>query len=716
MNISNPHMFYLILVVLLLMAVMIYGIRKRTRVLGKFIDPSLLSVMVPQYSLKRRWLKGMLLIGSLFFIVISLTGPEVGFRWEKVEQKGVDIMIALDCSKSMLATDIKPSRLEQAKREIIDLLKMMHSDRAGLVAFAGSAILQCPLTLDHSAFHIFLNALDPEYLPRGGTDIRGALQTALDSFETDVNSEKAIILITDGENTSGDPYGVVKEAAKKGVRIFCIGVGREEGAPVPDDSGGFKKDAQGRIIMSRVDDETLGKIAAMGMGVYVKSVAGDMDLDLIYTHEILKNMKKTTLQSGKKKVWENRFQWVLFPALLLLILELFISEQKKNKNGKASTQTGDNKAQTRTQNQTQTQSETKNQSQSNNQNQDSHQYARKNNKQTLHKNKKKFLFFLVLLSMTFVLCLDHPTIANAGTHSSVKKGIEAFNQGKYEDARKKFIDAQLQNPDMPELYYNIGSAAYKAEDYDAALTNFARAMDTQDPVLKDKSRFNLGNTKYRKGDLEGAVKDFEQIAEESPLHKKAMENMAFVKTKIEEQKQQQQNQNGDDGEKNTDQDQKSNENKDQKSDKNQDRQSGENKDQKDADQKNSDQKDGQNKENRGQGQNKDNQENNSGAGEDNQQKQPQEDEKNQKQPAKSDQDKQDGKESEAQKNDSEDNTQTGDEQNMAEKGARPGVSDNNGSADSRNMGNQRLLNRLEDKPGSAMMPVYSGGQPVEKDW
>ncbi len=329
MNISNPHMFYLIWAVLLLLAVMVYGIRKRSRILGKFIDPELIPVMIPGYSIGRRWLKGMLLIFTLLFIVISLTGPQVGFRWEQVEQKGVDIMIALDCSRSMLATDIKPSRLEQAKREIIDLLKMMHSDRAGLVAFAGSAILQCPLTLDHSAFNIFLNALEPDYLPKGGTDIRGALQTALNGFETDVNSEKAIILITDGENTSGDPFEAVKEAAEKGIRLFCIGVGREEGAPIPDASGGYTKDDQGRIIMSKVDDEALNKIASMGMGIYVKSVAGDMDLDLIYTREILKNMEKTTIQSGRKKVWENRFQWFLFPAALLLIIELFISEQKK---------------------------------------------------------------------------------------------------------------------------------------------------------------------------------------------------------------------------------------------------------------------------------------------------------------------------------------------------------------------------------------------------
>jgi len=649
MNIANPYMFYLIWLVLLLMAVMIYGIRKRTRVLEKFMDTALFSVMIPRYSLRRRWLKGVLMILSLLLTVLALAGPQVGFRWEKVEQKGVDIMVALDCSRSMLATDIKPSRLEQAKREIIDLMKMMQSDRAGLVAFAGSAILQCPLTLDHSAFHIFLKALDPDYLPRGGTDIRGALQTALDGFETDVNSEKAIILITDGENTSGDPFEVVKEASKQGVRIFCIGVGREEGAPVPDASGGFKKDDKGRIIMSKVDDAALNKIADMGMGLYVKSVAGDMDLDLIYTREILKNMEKTTLQSGRKKVWENRFQWLLFPAVLLLMVELFLSEQKKD----------------------------------NDQN---------------HK-KSGVLFLLILCPIAAVICL-YITPARAGTHSSVKKGIEAFNQGEYEKARKNFIDAQLKSPDMPELYYNIGSAAYKAEDYDSALTNFTRAMDTEDPLLKDKSRFNLGNTKYRKGDLEGAVEAFGQIGKGSELFQKASENMAFVKKRIEEQKQQQDKQDN--------QDKNSDENKDQKSQENKDQKSGENKDQKSGDK---DKKQPQNQESSDKGQSGDNKEKNKIAGEDSQDSREQ---NSAKKP-----DKQSGEKDDAEQESGEEESQSANEQQTAEEEGdgdddQSGTPEN-GSVDPRNKGNQRILNRLEDKPGSAMMPVYSG-QPVGKDW
>ena len=668
-------MLHLIWLVLLLLVVAVYGIRKRYRMLASFLKPSLIAVMVPEYSAGRRWTKALLLVLSLFFVVLSLTGPEVGFRWETVEQKGIDIMIALDCSRSMLATDIKPSRLEQAKREIIDLLNMMQSDRAGLVAFAGSAVLQCPLTLDHSAFHIFLKALNPDYLPRGGTDISGAIQTALDGFESDVNSEKAILLITDGENTSGDPMEIVQDAAKAGVRIFCIGVGREEGAPVPDGSGGFKKDDQGRIIMSKVDDAALRKIAAMGMGRYVKSVAGDMDLDLIYTQEILKNMERTTIRSGRKKVWENRFQWLLFPAVALLFFELLISEGKPTRKKKIK----------------------------------SVQSKTSRTGASIDSSVGKSALILLISCLLALTMWSAPGRADAGTYTSVKKGIENFGQGKFEEAKKNFIDAQLKNPEMSELYYNIGSAAYKSGAYDEALNNFTRAMDTEDPELKDKSRFNLGNTKFRMEDFEGAIEAFEGIPAGSKLHKKAADNIAFVKKVMEEKKRQQEQQKKEgDQKKKEDQDAQ----KDQDTQKNQ----GEKKKPDDQNQK-KDQNQAPNDQS--------SQEEQQGSGQDkNGQERPQEQQKKEQQ-------KQNQQKEEMQNNDpadqeekTEGNSSNGHQDKPSQQQNSEEKSDKTDGVDPKNVaaqqaqqqqGHQRLLNRLEDKPGAAMVPVYSG-KPVEKDW
>ncbi len=668
MKFSHPFMFYLVWGVIIAAAVLIYGHRRRTKILSGFLSPSVFSTMVPGYSLKRIYLKSLLLLLSLAFAVLSLTGPLVGFHWEKVEQRGVDIMIALDCSRSMLASDIKPTRLEQAKREIIDLLKMMHSDRAGLVAFAGTSILQCPLTLDHSAFNIFLKALDPDYLPMGGTDIGGAVLTALNGFEKDVDSEKAIIIITDGENTSGEPLDIAKKAAKEGVRIFCIGVGKEEGAPIPAPDGGFKKDDKGRIIMSRVDDEALQKIAAISNGIYVKSVAGDMDLDLIYTGEILKKMERKTIESGRKKVWENRFQWLLLPCVLFLILELLVSEQKRNIALLKFNKPG---------------------------------------KETKKSFSSKSMVLSILLVLYFSFASAYcPDSCHAGASKSVREGIENFEAKKYDAAQKNFIDAQLERPEMPELYYNIGTAAYMNKDYEAALGNFTKALDTDNAPLKDKARFNLGNTAFRMGDLNEAVKAFEQIPEQSSLYKEARENLEFVKKKMEEQKEnppkdQEDGKNKDKNQEDPDKKDQDKKNQNQKDQKNKDKNKEEQK-QKEQSRENQNKKDNQDKEKQDSG-NKDTSSDQPESGDD-------------KQDLK-DQPKSDTSKQNSSSQDQEENQVPEGEKNKEKK---QGGQKNEGYESSeeqalRHQAQQRLLNRLEDKPGSAMMPAY-GGRPVEKDW
>ncbi|ACN16036.1 conserved hypothetical protein [Desulforapulum autotrophicum HRM2] len=598
MKLSNPHMLYLVWLVVLLVGVMVYGNLKRARILARFAAPKALETIAPGINPGIRWARIVLITLVLFCLVGALSGPLAGFRWQTVEQKGVDIMICLDCSRSMLAQDIKPTRLERAKREIIDLMGMIQSDRAGLVAFAGRAILQCPLTLDHSAFNLFLNALEPDYLPVGGTDLGGAIETALNGFEKEVESEKAIILITDGENTTGDSIEMAKKAADQGVKIFCIGVGSPEGAPVPDSAGGFKKDRSGKIIISRVDEPALKKIAAMTQGVYVRSVAGDMDLDRIYDQEILGRMEKKTLKSGRQKVWENRFQWLLIPGILLLMIEMM-----------------------------------------------------------LENNRRGIFFSAVLVPAFFIL---NSGVCHADASASVKNGIKAYDAGDYDQAEKHFIDAQLDRPDMAELYYNIGGAAYKKGDFDAAVKNFTRARQTDDPGLKPKAIYNLGNALYRSGNLKAAIKAYEELVSLSPEDKEARENLEFVKKKLEEQQ-------------NKDQQNKDQQNRDQQ---NKDQQK---KDQQSQDQKNKDQR---NKEQQSQDQqNQDPQD------------QGQQDPGQKKEPPKDQDRKPDGSPSQ--------------EKGQVKEDQSPGQQD----IQSR----ERMLNRLKDKPGRAMMPAYGGGT-VTKDW
>ncbi|MBI5592560.1 MAG: VWA domain-containing protein [Deltaproteobacteria bacterium] len=330
MKFDQIEMLFLIWAIPVFFLVVVYGMKTRQNILARFASPKGLGAVSPEADPSRRWIKAGLLLCSLLFICFALSGPQYGYKWQTIEQKGVDIIVAIDLSRSMLATDIQPTRLDRAKREIYDLLAMLKGDRMGLVAFAGTAFLQCPLTLDYEAFHLFLNTLTPDSMPVGGTDISGAIATSLAAFDPKAASQKAIILITDGENTGkADPLEAAESARKAGVKLFCIGVGSEEGAPILAETGGIKKDRSGNIVLTRIDEETLKKMASLTGGAYVHSVAGSMDLDVIYTKEIRGKMEATTLSTDKKQIWENRFQWALALAIIALGAELLVPAVRK---------------------------------------------------------------------------------------------------------------------------------------------------------------------------------------------------------------------------------------------------------------------------------------------------------------------------------------------------------------------------------------------------
>jgi len=304
MTFARIEMLFLIWAAPVLALIVAYGMRRRRKALSRFASPNGLAVIAPTSSARRRWVKGGLLIAGLAFLSLSLSGPRYDFRWQEIERRGVDILIALDCSRSMLARDLQPTRLDRAKREVLDLIAMLQGDRVGLAAFSGTAFLQCPLTLDYAAFHLFLEVLSPDYLPVGGTDITGALTVARNGFDPKSAAEKAVILITDGENTGrGDPVAAARKLDEAGITLFCIGVGGEEGVPVPAADGGFKKDREGQIVMTRLDEDLLQRMALLTGGTYVRSVAGDMDLDVVYRQEIRGKMEAAAL-AGRS---EERF-------------------------------------------------------------------------------------------------------------------------------------------------------------------------------------------------------------------------------------------------------------------------------------------------------------------------------------------------------------------------------------------------------------------------
>ncbi|MDP8214211.1 MAG: VWA domain-containing protein [Candidatus Euphemobacter frigidus] len=271
-----------------------------------------------------------LILAVTALLLFSLLQPRWGYHWEDVTRLGIDLIVAVDTSRSMLADDVKPNRLALARREIEDLAHLLKGDRIGLIAFSGSAFTLCPLTLDYGAFRMFVNDLSVTTIPRGGTDISAAILKAIEAFGEGPGKHKALLIISDGENLAGDYQAAAEEAKKKGVKIFTIGIGSPEGIPIKlttPEGTSYLKDREGNIVVSKLDEAVLQKIAVETGGAYHRATTSGLELELIYRDRIAR-MDKKELESTRKKVYEHRFQWPLAVALLLLVLESIMGERK----------------------------------------------------------------------------------------------------------------------------------------------------------------------------------------------------------------------------------------------------------------------------------------------------------------------------------------------------------------------------------------------------
>ena len=297
--------------------------RQQQRAMERLADSELLVRLTGRDRGRIRFFKGALLLTALGLMLIALAGPRWGSHYQEVSQKGVDIMILVDVSPSMLVEDVKPNRLERARREILDFLKVIRGDRVGLTAFSGAAFVQCPLTLDYAALDMFLSALQPDLIPVPGTDLGAAIETGVSSFDFQAEADRVMLLITDGEDNEGKGLEAAGSAAANGVKIFVFGIGDVSGGPIPagDGKGGFEKDQEGKLILSKLDEDGLRQIASKTGGTYVRSVAGDFDLDVLYFDGIKSRTEAEILKSGKIKVYEERFPVFVLAAFLLLALE-----------------------------------------------------------------------------------------------------------------------------------------------------------------------------------------------------------------------------------------------------------------------------------------------------------------------------------------------------------------------------------------------------------
>jgi Ca-activated chloride channel homolog len=329
---ANPVFLYLLLllpVVVLLYIINELRIRKALKRLG---DSNLVGGLMPEMSRIRPLIKFLLQLIAFSAGVIMLSRPQFGSKIEDVKKQGVEVIIALDVSNSMLAEDIQPDRLTRAKQAISRLVDNLDNDKIGLIVFAGDAYIQIPITTDYLSAKMFLSAINPNIVPKQGTAIGAAINLGVKSFSPGEGKSKAMIIITDGENHEDDPVKDAEDASKAGIVIHTIGIGSTEGVPIPVINNGRKdylKDVDGNTVITKLDEEILKKIALSTNGNYVRASNSNIGLDEIYAQ--IKKMKKQDLESTMYTEYNDQFQIFAAIALFLLIADFIIMERKNRR-------------------------------------------------------------------------------------------------------------------------------------------------------------------------------------------------------------------------------------------------------------------------------------------------------------------------------------------------------------------------------------------------
>lgn len=501
MNFGHPKLLWIGIALLPLLGLFLWATwRKRQALVRQFVQHKSLALATLGVSVARQKLRRWILLAAVALILFTVARPQWGFTWEEASQRGRDIIVAIDTSRSMLAEDIQPNRLARAKLAALDLLKLGQYDRFGLVAFSGSAFLQCPLTYDDEAFRQSVQILQTGIIPQGGTAIGEAIETARDAFGQDADeNHRILVLFTDGEDHEQGASELVSSAVDAGMRIFTIGVGTPAGELLRtrDEQGnlGYVKDDAGNVVKSRLNEKLLQEIATQGRGFYLQ-LAGGNTMEVLY-EKGLAPLPTSERTSKLMKRFKEQFYWPLAAAILLLILEVFLPDQKraaKQKPGNASNP-------------------------------------------------------IATVVTLLALLLSTPS-----AFASPAKAQRQYKAGDYDRALSTYQELLGKSPNDPRLHYNAAAAAYQAGKFDLALKEFQAAAATPDLDLQQQAFYNLGNSEYRLGESapnpqekiaiwEQAVQHYEAALKLNASDKDAEFNRAFVQKKLEELKQQQQEQN-----------------------------------------------------------------------------------------------------------------------------------------------------------------------------
>jgi Ca-activated chloride channel homolog len=505
MRFENPNLLWLLLVIPPAFALFFWWReRSRQRLLTQFIEARLLSTLTVGLSPARKKIRLAGLIFAVEFLVLALARPQHGFDLQEVEQRGLDIVVAVDTSKSMLATDIAPDRLARAKLAVLELMQKAGTDRMGLVAFAGSAFLECPLTIDNTAFQQCVQALDVNTISQGGTALAEAINTALTAFK-EGNHYKVLVLFTDGEDNDPGALEAAQSAAKAGLKIFTVGIGTAEGALLNPNQ---VRDTSGNAVKSHLNEPLLQQIAGTTDGFYLP-LRGAGTIDTLYERGLAPLPKS----EGKERLvrrYHEQFHWPLAAAILLLLAELFLPERRSSTR-RDEVKTSNNQPILRPE-------------------------APEGRQPTANIQASAMVAVMALLLFPGWL-LASPASARRD-----------YQSGNFTNALQEFTRlAQVQTNDL-RFIFNAGDAAYRATNFDLAQKLFQQATLSPDLQLQQKAFYNLGNTQFQlaksakdldslQTGLETAEKIFERAVTLDPKDADAAFNLAFVKNAVEQLKQ-----------------------------------------------------------------------------------------------------------------------------------------------------------------------------------
>ncbi len=486
MSFGAPHWFWA-LAVLPVLALLYFRAEKRSAAkLEKFISARLLPELAGNVDRVRRTLRFFCVLLALGLAIVALAKPRWGYVYEEVRRRGLDLLLAVDTSRSMLSNDVSPNRLERVKLATQDLINSLEGDRVGLIAFAGRAFLQAPLTIDYDAVVESINDLDTKTIPEGGTNISEAIALATQTFGKTATGNRALVIFTDGEELSGDAMDAARKAADDGIRIFTIGVGTLQGSLIPiqlENGAEFVKDAKGQVVKSHLDEKRLREIATATQGIYLHLENGPQTMRQLISDGLSK-MKAAEFDARPSRRPIERYQWPLGAAIVALIASLFINDRKRTRAPiRGKTKSG------------------------------------------------------ALVAASLLLLASGSFGAD---------GLDLYNQGKYEDAYAQFqndIQHNYNPADIAKMQFDAGTAAYKLKQYEKALEAFSQSLANPNARMQENSHYNLGKTLEEKADLapskESAIQELENAAQHyegalklNPKNEAAAAGLRDVREKI----------------------------------------------------------------------------------------------------------------------------------------------------------------------------------------